>query len=108
MGIFKNALFMGFFNRKIPTLGNFLLLGFFKNALFMGFFTSRKPRSSDNLTYTPFQIIDLNGSAKETFGMRAIEQTFYEKNPQILEKAKTLLKEYPVIFSEKELLFVVL
>ena len=61
-----------------------------------------------NLTYTPFQIIDLNGSAKETFGMRAIEQTFYEKNPQILEKAKTLLKEYPVIFSEKELLFVVL
>ena len=26
--------------------------------------------------YTPFQIIDLNGSTKETFGMRDIEQTF--------------------------------
>ena len=26
--------------------------------------------------YTPFQIIDLNGSTKETFGMRVIEQTF--------------------------------
>ena len=26
--------------------------------------------------YTPFQIIDLNRSTKETFGMRVIEQTF--------------------------------
>ena len=54
-----------------------------------------------NLTHAPFQLITPEGTLKTGFGMRTVEQTFYEKNPQILKKAIELIKDYPVIFSEK-------
>ena len=38
-----------------------------------------------NLTHAPFQLITPEGTIKTGFGMRTVEQTFYEKNPQILK-----------------------
>lgn len=61
-----------------------------------------------NLTHAPFQLITPEGTIKTGFGMRTVEQTFYEKNPQILKKTIELIKDYPVIFSEKDLLFVII